>query len=150
MLGADVVADYATFHARAAGLAAALRAEGTGPGDRIAIFATNCPDYLVALFGIWTAGAVAVPINAKLHPKEAAFILVDSGAARGFTSAALTDPLARETDLPADPAPFGGLLHDDRDRSRPRRRPPGRGSRLALLHIGDNGASPRACRSPMA
>ena len=103
MLGADVVADYATFHARAAGLAAALRAEGTGPGDRIAIFATNCPDYLVALFGIWTAGAVAVPINAKLHPKEAAFILVDSGAARGFTSAALTDPLARETDLPLTP-----------------------------------------------
>jgi long-chain acyl-CoA synthetase len=103
MLGADVVADYATFHARAAGLATALRAEGAGPGDRIAIFATNCPDYLVALFGIWTAGAVAVPINAKLHPKEAAFILADSGAARVFTSAALTDPLVHETDLPLTP-----------------------------------------------
>ncbi len=100
MLGAEIMADYATFHARAAGLAASLVAQGTAPGDRVAIFAKNSPDYLVAMFGIWTAGAVAVPINAKLHPKEAAFILENSGAARAFTSADLTKALAAETTIP--------------------------------------------------
>ncbi len=100
MLGAEVVADYASFHTRAAGLAMSLAAQGIMPGDRMAIFAKNCPDYLVAMFGIWTAGAVAVPINAKLHPKEAAFILENSGATRAFTSADLTEALAAETTLP--------------------------------------------------
>jgi acyl-CoA synthetase (AMP-forming)/AMP-acid ligase II len=27
----------------------------------------NCPEYLEALYGIWFAGLIAVPINAKLH-----------------------------------------------------------------------------------
>ncbi|WP_284263323.1 class I adenylate-forming enzyme family protein [Roseicyclus amphidinii] len=101
--GAEVDADYTRFHARAAGLAGALVAQGVAPGDRIAVFARNCTDYLVALFGIWTAGAVAVPINAKLHPREAAFILNDSGATRAFTSAELTGPLSAETALPLTP-----------------------------------------------
>jgi long-chain acyl-CoA synthetase len=46
----------------------------------------NRPDYLVALYGIWLAGAAAVPINAKLHPREAAFILGDAGARLAFPS----------------------------------------------------------------
>ena len=32
------------------------------------------------MFGCWWAGLVAVPVNAKLHPRELAFILADSGA----------------------------------------------------------------------
>jgi long-chain acyl-CoA synthetase len=41
----------------------------------------NHPDWLVGLYGILYAGAVAVPVNAKLHAREAGFILGDSGAA---------------------------------------------------------------------
>ncbi len=78
--GREMVADYAAFHRAAAGFAAGLAARGIAPGDRVALFMKNCPDYLVALFGTWIAGAAAVPVNAKLHPKEAAFILEDSGA----------------------------------------------------------------------
>ncbi|NKX45632.1 class I adenylate-forming enzyme family protein [Roseicyclus persicicus] len=100
LMGGEVVESYARFHARAGALARSLAADGLAPGDRVAIFSRNCPDYLVAMFGIWAAGAVAVPINAKLHPKEAAFILHDSGAARVFTSADLTAALAAETGLP--------------------------------------------------
>ena len=37
MLGDRLVADYATFHARAAALAGALAAKGILPGDRVAI-----------------------------------------------------------------------------------------------------------------
>ena len=48
---------------------------GIKPGDRVAIFMLNCPDYLRLVFGIWCSGAVAVPINAKLHAKEAIWII---------------------------------------------------------------------------
>ena len=37
------------------------------------------------MFGAWWAGMVAVPINAKLHPRELAFVLSDSGARFAFT-----------------------------------------------------------------
>lgn len=86
MLGSEVVADYAAFHDRAAKLAGALAAAGVGPGDRVALFMKNCPEYLVVLYGIWIAGAAAVPVNAKLHGREAAFILADSGAHLCFTT----------------------------------------------------------------
>lgn len=76
--GETVVADYAEFASRAAALASGLSGQtGIGPGDRVAVFANNATEYLIALYGIWWAGAAAVPINAKLHPREAAFILGD-------------------------------------------------------------------------
>jgi long-chain acyl-CoA synthetase len=56
------------------------------PGDRVAIVMANAPDYLVAQFAAWHAGLVAVPVNARLHRDEIAFILDDSG-----TRVALTD-----------------------------------------------------------
>ena len=93
-LGRDCVADYATFNARAGRVADWLADNGVTPGDRVAIFMKNAPDYLVAQYGIWYAGAAAVPINAKLHGREAAFILQDSGAKLVFTSPGLTEALA--------------------------------------------------------
>lgn len=93
-LGDQCVADYAAFHARVAGLGAALAAGGVAPGDRVAVFMKNCPEYLLALFGIWQAGAAAVPINAKLHPKEAAWILGDAGARLAFVTPDLAAGLA--------------------------------------------------------
>ena len=78
--GKTLVADYGAFRARVAALAAWLAGQGVQPGDRVAIFRANAPEYLIALWGIWYAGAVAVPINAKLHGKEAGFILENSGS----------------------------------------------------------------------
>ena len=80
MHGAAVTATYRHFAARALGLAGFLKTRGILPGDRVALVSTNRPDYLEALFGIWAAGAMAVPANAKLHPKEIGFILEHSGA----------------------------------------------------------------------
>src|ERR1700720_133661 len=40
------------------------------PDDRVAIAMTNRPEFLEALFAIWHAGLVAVPMNAKLHSDE--------------------------------------------------------------------------------
>ncbi|MBY6202601.1 AMP-binding protein [Maritalea mobilis] len=99
MLGDTVVADYAGFHARAASLAAVLQENGILPGDRVGIFAKNCPDYLVCFYGIWMAGAAAVPINAKLHPKEAAWILSDGDAKLCFVTEDLGAGLAGQTEF---------------------------------------------------
>ncbi|MEY8830489.1 AMP-binding protein [Sedimentitalea sp. XS_ASV28] len=92
-LGKAQVADYRGFHDRAARIAAWLATEGISPGDRVAILMKNCPDYLVVQYGIWYAGGVAVPINAKLHGREADFILNDSGAALVFATTELADSL---------------------------------------------------------
>src|SRR5580765_7586334 len=49
------------------------------PGDRVALWLKNCPEFIPALFGIWEAGAVVVPINNFLKPDEVGFILQDAG-----------------------------------------------------------------------
>ena len=92
-LGHDAVADYARFHAQAAAVAGWLAAQGTRPGDRVAVFMKNAPEFLVLLYGIWMAGAVAVPVNAKLHGREAAWIIGDAGAALAFASTGLAEDL---------------------------------------------------------
>ena len=98
LTGEAVDADYAAFARRASGLAAGLRHEfGVNPGDRVAILMKNRTQYLEALYGIWWAGAVAVPINAKLHPKEAAVIL-DDCAASLLVVAGRDDSLAEKAD----------------------------------------------------
>lgn len=79
-LGTRLIADYAEFARRAGAIAAALRDRGIGPGDRVAIFLPNSVDYLPLLHGILWAGATAVPVNGKLHPKEAAWIVSHASA----------------------------------------------------------------------
>jgi long-chain acyl-CoA synthetase len=46
----------------------------------VALAMKNCPEYYEVLFACWHAGLTAVPMNAKLHPKEFAYILENSGA----------------------------------------------------------------------
>ncbi len=83
-LGAAVLHDYASFAGCVARHAAGMRAAGLAPGDRVAIVARNHPAYLDALFACWWAGFIAVPVNAKLHPKELAWVLDDCGARWAF------------------------------------------------------------------
>lgn len=65
----------------AARFAAGLRSLGLPDGARVCISMRNNAEYLPVLFGIWRAGMVAVPVNAKLHVDELAWVLRDSGAA---------------------------------------------------------------------
>ena len=124
-LGSAVATRYGELHRRAGAIAGALRADhGLAPGDRVAIVMTNRPDYLEALFGIWYAGLVAVPVNAKLHPREVAYILgnsrsrlciTDEDHAEGIESVRAEVPLVAGSDDyramldhdPADPAAAG-------------------------------------------
>jgi long-chain acyl-CoA synthetase len=103
LTGFDLDADYATFAKRAASIGAALsRDYGIAPGDRVGLFAGNCTQYFECLYGIWWIGAVAIPINAKLHGREAAWILDDAGARLTFISDDTAEALAEAaSDLPA-------------------------------------------------
>ena len=95
-VGDTVTATWAEFAGRVRGLAAGLRARwGLEPGDRVAIVMSNCPEYLEAQFAIWYAGLVAVPVNARLHREEIAYILEHSG-----TSVVVTDAEHAETVAP--------------------------------------------------
>jgi long-chain acyl-CoA synthetase len=84
--GTHVVATYGELSARVARLAGGLRARGLAPGERVALAMKNCPEFYEVLFACWHAGLAAVPINAKLHPKEFAYILENSGAALAFVT----------------------------------------------------------------
>jgi long-chain acyl-CoA synthetase len=103
LTGFDLDADYKTFALRAAAIGASLvRDHDIAPGHRVAVFAGNCTQYLECLYGIWWMGAVAIPINAKLHGRETAWICSDADAKLIFvsddTAAALTEA---NGDLPA-------------------------------------------------
>ncbi len=63
------------------------------PGDRIALYMTNRPDYLEALYAIWWAGAAAVPLSSMLHPREAAALIDDCGARLCLVSTDLAEGL---------------------------------------------------------
>src|SRR3954468_16488907 len=102
--GVTVEADYLSFARRAAAIGAGLcRDHGIRRGDRVALFMTNCTQYLECLYGIWWVGAVAIPINAKLHGREAAWICDNAGAKLVFVSDDTSPALVEAgLDLPAD------------------------------------------------
>lgn len=79
-IGKSSALTYRELVERTARLAGYLRAQGVLPNRRVAMFMTNHPAYLELLHAIFWAGAIAVPVNAKLHERELAFILDESGA----------------------------------------------------------------------
>ncbi len=90
-LGLQMVADYQTLARRSWALGEGLRRRyGLAAGDRVVIFAHNHPAYTETLFALWHVGLVAVPVNAKLHPNEVAYVLDHCAARVAFVSADLT------------------------------------------------------------
>ena len=49
------------------------------PGDRVALWLRNRPEFVVALFAVLRVGGVVVPINHFLKAEEVAYILQDAG-----------------------------------------------------------------------
>ena len=64
-----------------------LQREGIAPGDRVALWMGNCPEFIILLIGILRSGAVAVPLNHFLTPPEADGILKDAQATVVFSDA---------------------------------------------------------------
>ena len=88
--GTQAVATYAQWAQRCAHLAQQFQDAGLQPGDRIAIFMHNHPRYLEVIFGAWWAGFAVVPINAKLHVREAQWIIDNAQASWAFVGADVT------------------------------------------------------------
>lgn len=64
---------------------------GVRPGDRVLVMTLNDPGFVVAMYGIWCAGAVLVPVNHKLQPEEISHIVRHSGGVFGVASDAVID-----------------------------------------------------------
>ena len=92
-LGSDTYATYRQWAARSRAMAGNLAAS-CPPQARVAIAMTNRPEFLEALFAIWHAGLVAVPMNAKLHRDEFGYIIGDTEAALILASPDRADDVA--------------------------------------------------------
>jgi HIP---CoA ligase len=53
---------------------------GVGKGERVAIWAPNSAEWIIAAFGLLTAGGVLVPVNTRFRAEEAGDVIVRSGA----------------------------------------------------------------------
>lgn len=85
---------FADLYRRACAFANALRGEGIGRGDVVAIHLPNCPQYAVAYYGILLSGATFSPTNPLLPPPDLAAQLADSRAVAAVTWAPAAPALA--------------------------------------------------------
>ncbi len=71
---------FSEFASRVDAVAKGLLALGVEPGDRVAIWVSNRPEWLLAFFAATRVGAIAVPMNTRLRIQDAAHVLSASGA----------------------------------------------------------------------
>lgn len=93
---ADLSLSFAEFAEQAHQIAGALMSLGVNKGDRVAVWAPNCPEWVVAAIGAQVAGAVLVTLNTRYKGSEAAYILRESRAKVLFSVGQFLD-----TDYPA-------------------------------------------------
>ncbi|HMJ66538.1 MAG TPA: long-chain fatty acid--CoA ligase [Candidatus Binatia bacterium] len=65
------------------------------PGDRVAMWLKNCPEFVPALYGIFGAGAAVVPINNFLKPDEVTYILKDCDATVVITDSTMAEGVSK-------------------------------------------------------
>jgi acyl-CoA synthetase (AMP-forming)/AMP-acid ligase II len=99
------------------GLARRLGSLGVAPGERVAVFTDHAPEAAAALFGVWAAGAVAVPVNGRAGPQALAEILADCAPAATLLCGRFCDEPAERAAAGHGPAcilrlPPGAALPD--------------------------------------
>ena len=73
---------YAQFDADVTALALGLLARGVDAGDRIGIWAPNCPEWTLLQYAAATVGAVLVNVNPAYRSHELAYVIRQSGMRR--------------------------------------------------------------------
>jgi long-chain acyl-CoA synthetase len=87
---------YGTLLAQAQNLSAHLQESfGVKPGDRVALWLKNCPDFVPTLYGILGAGAVVVPVNNFLKADEVSYILKDCDAKVILTDTTMAEGISK-------------------------------------------------------
>src|SRR5436190_11129699 len=61
---------YARLEAESDAFGAALAGMGVRTGDRVALLLPNCPQFLIAEFGVWKAGGIVVALNPTYSDRE--------------------------------------------------------------------------------
>lgn len=82
---------YREVYASATEVARALTALGIGPGDAVGTLMPNCLDFVHVMLGTSMVGALFVPVNARLAPRELAYVVADSGMAVLVTTDAVDE-----------------------------------------------------------
>ncbi len=85
---------YGRLAERVTAFASAMQRRGLRPGERVALFLENSPDFVVAYLGTLYAGGVVVLVNTAYRQVELSHILADSGARVCVTGAAGAAELA--------------------------------------------------------
>jgi long-chain acyl-CoA synthetase len=125
----DFELNYQILNEASARVAGLLKSKGIEPGDRVGIMLPNVPHFPVAFYGALRAGAVVVPMNVLLKPREVGFYLKDPEAKlvfawHDFAEAAETGASEAGAEvIPVKPGEFEQMLfeqdadHDIADRS---------------------------------
>ena len=102
---------FGQWHRRACRLANGLRGLGLGKGDRVAVLAYNCLEWMEIYVAAARAGLVAVPVNFRLAVPEIAFVLNDSGARVLIVQTAFRDTVRSVREQPGA-TPFKAIVID--------------------------------------
>ncbi|SQD93543.1 MULTISPECIES: class I adenylate-forming enzyme family protein [unclassified Parafrankia] len=71
---------YSTLVERVRALSVGLASIGVRRGDRVVLWLTNTPEWIVSHFACMRLGAATVPVNTFLKPAEISYIITQSGA----------------------------------------------------------------------
>ncbi|GAA1539744.1 hypothetical protein GCM10009827_068830 [Dactylosporangium maewongense] len=100
---------YVDLDARAGALAGRLRREGVGAEDRVGVLLPRGADLVVAVLGVWKAGAAFVALDADQPAARRAAVAADAGVRVAVTTAALAAQFdgvsVRVDDLTAENSP---------------------------------------------
>ncbi|MBX9359763.1 AMP-binding protein [Streptomyces sp. WAC04114] len=77
---------YAEFGAAVDELASALHASGVAKGDRVGIWAVNCPEWVLVQYATARIGAIMVNINPAYRTHEVEYVLKQAGVSLLFAS----------------------------------------------------------------
>lgn len=112
VVSGDAAVSYRELADRISEASRAYLAQGVQPGDRVALWAPNRVDFILAMLGAQSIGAAVVPLNTRFTGHEAVMILKRSGAsvlvvADNFLGRAPLETLrqaAQDAAADADPA----------------------------------------------
>ena len=85
-------------------IGAQLRSAGVEPGQAVVVQLPNGPEFVFAMFGVWLAGAVFVPANARQPQAELDHVLSSTAPARVINSSGIEDPALSPTFYEPDTA----------------------------------------------
>ena len=110
--------DYRDLDERVTAVADRLRACAAAPGDPITLCATPGAEAVAALFGLWRAGCVAVPLHERLTPPEVrharqtvmSTLHIDNHTLHRLTTADPASPIRARNPVPNRPRDYPDIV----------------------------------------